>query len=96
MASELDDPTQRPLTLQSPRGGVDPLAVISVVAAAAGIVTLVAGIPTWLPLLLVSIGLFIGMVSLLRSQKSAARWVGTLGTAASVVGFLLFFFYITT
>jgi hypothetical protein len=94
--SDLDDPTQRPQTLQAPRGGIDATAVVSIVAGLAAIVLLVAGIPTWLPLILASIGLFVGMISVLRSRPSAARWVSTVGIAASAIPFILMFFFITT
>jgi len=96
MSTELDDPTRRPQTLQRPSGPVDPLAVISILAGVAAIVTLVAGIPTWIPLILAGLGLFVGMVSVLRSRPSTARWLSTLGIVASAVPFVLFFFYITT
>jgi hypothetical protein len=96
MSSELDDPTERPLTLQPARGGVDAVAIVSILAGAAAIVTLVAGVPTWAPLLLASLGLFASIISLFRSRPSTARWLSTVGTVVSVVPFLLFFFYITT
>ncbi|MCS5715486.1 hypothetical protein NVV95_13125 [Herbiconiux sp. CPCC 205716] len=94
--SDLDDPTQRPQTLQAPSGGIDAVAVVSIVAGLAAIVTLVAGIPTWLPLLLAVVGLFVGMISVLRSRPSAARWVSTVGIVVSAVPFILMFFFITT
>lgn len=96
MTSELDDPTRRPQTLQAPRGGVDLVAIVSIVAGVAAIATLAAGIPTWLPLILASLGLFVGMVSVLRSRPSTARWVSTVGIVASAIPFVMMFFYITT
>ena len=92
----IEDPTERPQTLQRPRGGVDPVAVLSLVAGLAAIITLAVGIPTWIPLWLTVIGLFSGMISVLRSRPSAARWVATIGIAASVVPSVMFFFFITT
>jgi Flp pilus assembly protein TadB len=94
MSSALDDPTQRRQTLQRPRGGVDPLAVVSLIAGIAAIVVLAVGIPTWIPLWFAAIGLFLGMVSVLRSRPSAARWVGTIAIAASVVALLVMFYLV--
>ncbi|MFB2580817.1 hypothetical protein ACEXQD_06170 [Herbiconiux sp. P15] len=94
--SALDDPTQRPQTLQRPRGGVDPVAVVSLLGGIAAIVTLAVGIPTWIPLWLTIIGLFTGMISVLRSRPSTARWVATAGIVVSLVPFVMFFFFITT
>ncbi|WP_382306665.1 hypothetical protein [Herbiconiux sp. UC225_62] len=96
MSSELDDPTQRAQTLQRPRGGVDAFAIISLIAGVAAIVLLALGIPTWIPLWFAVIGLFLGMVSVLRSRPSTARWVSTIAILASVVPFLMMFFFITT
>ncbi|MCS5733807.1 hypothetical protein [Herbiconiux daphne] len=96
MSSELDDPTQRPQTLQRPQGGVDPIAVVSLIAGVAAIVVLAVGIPTWIPLWFAVIGLFLGMVSVLRSRPSTARWVSTIAIAASAVPFIMMFFFITT
>ncbi|MFB2554518.1 hypothetical protein [Herbiconiux liangxiaofengii] len=96
MSSEIDDPTRRPQTLQKPRGGVDAIAVVSLLAGIGAIVTLAVGIPTWLPLLLAAVGLFLGMISVLRSRPSAARWVSTIAILASAVPFVMMFFFITT
>lgn len=96
MTSETDDPTERPLTLQKPRGGVDAFAVVSLLAGLAAVGTLAVGIPTWLPLLLAVAGLFLGIVSVLRSRPSAARWVSTFAILLSAVPFLMMFFFITT
>jgi uncharacterized membrane protein HdeD (DUF308 family) len=94
--STTTDPTKRPQTLQRPSGGVDVVAVVSILAGVAAIVTLAVGIPTWIPLWLAVIGLFLGMVSVLRSRRSGARWVSTAGIVLSVVPFLMMFFFITT
>lgn len=94
--SAIDDPTQRPQTLQRPRGGVDPVAVVAVLGGLAAIVTLAVGIPTWIPLWFAVIGMFAGMVSVLRSRPSAARWLATVGIVVSAVPFAMFFFFITT
>ncbi|MCS5720053.1 hypothetical protein N1027_18130 [Herbiconiux sp. CPCC 205763] len=96
MSSALDDPTQRPQTLQRPSGGVGALAIISLIAGIAAVVLLAVGIPTWIPLWFAVIGLFLGMVSVLRSRPSAARWVSTVAIAASVVPFILLFFFVAT
>ncbi|QJU52752.1 hypothetical protein SCB71_05270 [Herbiconiux sp. KACC 21604] len=96
MSSELDDPTQRPQTLQRPQGGVNPIAIVSLLAGVAAIVLLAAGIPTWIPLWFAAIGLFLAMISVLGSRPSAARWVSTIAIAVSVVPFVMMPFYITT
>ncbi|WP_066039649.1 hypothetical protein [Herbiconiux solani] len=92
MTEAIDDPTQRPQTLQRPRGGVDPTAVISLAAGVVGIVLLVIGVDAWVPLLLAAIGLFVALISVMRSRPSGARWVSTIAIAVSLVPFLVMFF----
>lgn len=96
MTTALDDPTERPQTLQRPQGGVNPIAIVALLAGLAAIVLLVVRVPTWIPLWFAAIGLFVAMISVLGSRPSAARWVSTVAIAASVIPFAMMPFYITT
>ncbi|MDO9398225.1 MAG: hypothetical protein Q7T71_16895 [Herbiconiux sp.] len=86
------DPTERPLTLQPPRGGVDPVAVVSIVLGVVALALMLVGLPTWVPLLLSVAGLFVAVVSVLGSRPSAARWLGLIAVLVSAVPFVVLFF----